>query len=676
MRPFVRRLLTGLVLLVAAICPVLAAPLMLDPEASVASLGHLSMLRDPQGRLDAEQAVAAQGWKALPGAVNAGYTTDAIWVRLEVQRPATASAQWLLQLSHALLDNVRLYRRDAAGRWQLEQQSGEEIGRSHWAVDARNLQLPLRLDDAQPTALLLRLQTRNAMSTRISLATPETYAADARREYLFYGLGLGFGLLLLIFHTLFWQMTREPISGWYLLYVGNALLVEALTAGLPQQLLDLPARFSDGLLSVNMCIGVAIGMRFATMQLETAPRWPRVTSALNRVALLVSLSTAMLSLSGYNGQAMAIMQVSAMLGIATLVGLALWLLPRDEGQARSFLLIFGVYHAGIAVSFLRNLGYVPTTAWTANATALGTLLHMVLMSERLNRRYDAIRREKEAAQQHLVEVVGRHNDNLEREVRVRTADLRLEIEQRHRLEIELRAALDTERRAKQSQLDFVAMVSHEFRTPLAIINTTAQQIAKNLDAAREKTLARCANLRAAAQRMTVLVDEYLTSDRMDTGQAPFQPRECSRDELVELLDDLVADWPMGRIQLHETGLPTSLHCDPGLLQVALRNLLANADRHGPPDRPVELEAGVAADGGLRLAVTNPGEPIPADEVPRLFEKYFRGRLAQQSPGAGLGLYLVRRIAGLHGGLARLEAAGQQGRICVALMLPLRGAQPI
>ncbi len=645
-------------------------PLRLDPARSLGSHGHLLLLRDPGGRLDAATAAAAPGWQALPEVVNAGYTRDTLWVRVVVQRPAGAGPHWLVQFSHALLDDVQLFRQDTDGAWHRIQHAGEDVGRENWPIDARNVQLPLLLDNEAPVALLVRLQTKNAMWTDIRFVPPEVYGGTARREYLAYGLGFGFGLLLIAFHTLFWQMTREALSGWYLLYVANALLVEALTAGLPQQLFAMPVWLSDPMLGLSMSAGLAIGIRFAFMQLGVDARWPRFNGVVLVLMSSLALLAAGLVLIDRNGAAMLLMQPSAMLGILVCMSLALWLLPRDEGQARAFLLIFGVYYAGVLISFVRNMGLVPTNVWTNNAAAIGTLLHMVLMSMRLNRRYDQERRDKEIAQARVVEVVGKHNERLEQAVRARTIDLRQEIAQRERLEQELRAALETERRAKQSQLDFVAMVSHEFRTPLAIINTTAQQIARNLDAVREKTLARCMNLRSAAQRMAALVDEYLTADRMDTGQAPFQPRDCGREELVELLDDLVADWPEGRVVLHDQELPQHLHCDLGLLRVALRNLLANADRHTPPGRAIELEVSRPSKGGLSLRVSNPGDEVPADEVPRLFEKYFRGRQALQAPGAGLGLYLVRQIAEMHAGQARLESAGRGEPVRFRLDLPV------
>jgi hypothetical protein len=111
-----------------------AAPLLLDPHASVQANGHLWMLRDPHGSLGADEAAATAGWQPLGGAVNAGYTTDTLWLRLDVRRPAEGPGQWLVQFSNALLDDVRLYRQDASGHWQLAQHAGRTsaAGTGRW----------------------------------------------------------------------------------------------------------------------------------------------------------------------------------------------------------------------------------------------------------------------------------------------------------------------------------------------------------------------------------------------------------------------------------------------------------------------------------------------------------------------------------------------------------------
>ncbi|WP_083691062.1 histidine kinase dimerization/phospho-acceptor domain-containing protein [Aquipseudomonas alcaligenes] len=101
-----------------------------------------------------------------------------------------------------------------------------------------------------------------------------------------------------------------------------------------------------------------------------------------------------------------------------------------------------------------------------------------------------------------------------------------ELRRRETLEQELRVSLNQEQRMREEQGDFVAMVSHEFRTPLAIIATSAQQLGRQLDAPAEKSLRRCQNIRDAVGRLLGLVDDYLTHDRMAVSRPAARFATC------------------------------------------------------------------------------------------------------------------------------------------------------
>ncbi|WP_158610226.1 sensor histidine kinase [Herminiimonas sp. KBW02] len=627
--------------------------------------GHLSMLRDPDAQLTPDQALASGAWQAIPAALSAGYTSDAIWLRLVVVRAADAPQDWLVRFTNALLDDVRLYRPDGAHAWR-EQRAGEDTGRASWPLDTRNVVLPVQMETIGQEVWLIRLQSKNAMSTNVEVWSETAFGDTSRREYLFYGLYFGCLALLIILHVFFWRMTREKQSGLYLLYVLMNTLTELMTVALPQQVLHIPVTVSDPLLGLSMCVSLAVGVHFSLQQLELHPVWPRFSRVVLYGARAVALLSALFILSGRFSVGVILMQQVAMALIVVFISIALWLLGRGHKPARFFLLVFGIFYAGAVVSYLRNMAVVPTNFWTDHAIAIGALLHMILMSLRLNLRYDGLRRDKEIAQAETVNAIRELNEGLEVQVAKRTAALQQEIAQRVQLEQELRQSLEAERRIKEEQQDFVAMVSHEFRTPLAIINTTAQQIAKNLDAARERTLQRCQNLRDAARRMAALVDEYLTADRMDASTTAFRPALC---DARQVLDATLAEWPEDRITLVTQPLPSSFFCDRGLLQVALRNLLANADRHSTPGRAIHVDVACDESGALHIAVSNHGEPVPEDEIGRLFQKYFRGHAAQHQPGAGLGLYLVQRIAEMHGGSVRLDNDGSARRVTFSLCLP-------
>ncbi|MEM8517982.1 sensor histidine kinase [Janthinobacterium sp. CAN_S7] len=666
------KILFALALLFATLQPLaglaapMSAPLTLPASGQpVSASGHMQMLRDTSGQLDPQAALAASGWQPLPGAVSAGYTQDAIWLSLEVTRAAQSADEWVLRFSNAGLDDVRLYRQDRAGHWLL-QQAGANVIRNAWPIDARQVVFPVQLQPDQPQRWLVRLTSKKAMSTELTLLPSASFDASSRREYLYYGLQFGSYLLLILFHIFFWRMTREAHSGWYLLYVTTSAITEALTIAIPQQIFTMPNQLSDPMLGISMAMSLAAGARFSTLQLELPAVYPRFSRAVVGITAATTLCGALLVLHGDYAAGVLMVQMTALPLIALLTCLASWLALRGHRPARAFLFIFGIFYAGVIISFLRNMALVPPNFWSNHAATLGAFVHMMLMSLRLNRRYAELRRAKDRAQAEAVHAVRALNERLEEQVAQRTLALQQEIGRRAVLEGELRAALEVETRTREEQQDFVAMVSHEFHTPLAIINTTAQQIARNTEAPREKTLQRCQNLRAASSRMAALVDEYLSADRMETSAATLCQQPC---DLRALLQAVLAEWPDGRIDASVQALPDSIMADASLLRVALRNLLSNADRYAPQAQAIRVQAVTLDDGRVQIIVSNAGEPVPADEIPRLFQKYFRGRIAQHKPGAGLGLYLVQRIAKLHGGQVTLDSAGNNGTISFALRLP-------
>lgn len=226
----------------------------------------------------------------------------------------------------------------------------------------------------------------------------------------------------------------------------------------------------------------------------------------------------------------------------------------------------------------------------------------------------------------------------------------------------------SERRASEEQRDFVDMVSHEFRTPLAIINTSLQLLIANIHQPSARVLQRSENIRNATQRLIHLLDDYLSSDRMDSAHQAFKLQAC---DLFEVIESATNDWPLDRIRVGLHSLPSSYVCDPELMRIALRNLLANADRHSPAGATIDVEARGLANGGVTIRIQDLGDGIPANEVPRLFQRYFRGRAAQGQPGAGLGLYLVEKIVHGHGGTIEVQSALRHGSV-FTIHLPGRG----
>ncbi|CAB5710955.1 Signal-transduction histidine kinase senX3 [Delftia tsuruhatensis] len=640
-------------LLAWLLCPWLASAQMLwlDPDVPMqATAGHWQRLDDASGLLDAAQADASPAWAPLPAHLNASFTSKAVWLRMSVQVQQPGS--WMLVMGNALLDEVQVHVRRPGGPWQLLGRSGEDLERAAWPVDYRSPAFQFDPWIAGDYELLVRLRAQNALVTRIDLWQRLAFDNQTRREALSFGLYFGLYLLLIGVQLVFWLGTRAPLSGVFLVYISVCVLNEVLSLGLVQQLTGLPGFWSDRLLGCGIAAALAISSQLACGQLGLAALHPQRVRVLVQLLWLFSLCCMLSVLLGHYAAGMVPVQVLTLpLAVGFLV-LALWLWRHGHAPARFFVLAFGIFYAGVVISFLRNLGWLPMNALTAlvstHASALGTMVHMLLLSAWIIGGHERRRRAREREQAHL----------------------EAELAQRQVRESELSEALALERRVRQEQRDFVAMVSHELRTPLAIIITSAQQLARNLTAPPDRTLARSHHIREAAQRLLALVDDCLAEDRMADPQPHAEPR-LEPCDLHALVDGLCQDFPVGRIVCDMGEDARHLHTDAGLLRIAVRNLLANADRHTPEGLGVRLR--LVRDGAsVALEVSNPSEPIAPQDQAQLFERYYRGRNAWHRPGAGLGLYLVRRIAERLGGSVTLVTSGGEHPVCLRVVLPMTG----
>jgi signal transduction histidine kinase len=379
------------------------------------------------------------------------------------------------------------------------------------------------------------------------------------------------------------------------------------------------------------------------LQLELATVMPRFVRIFQPLTWAIGIGLALGVIAGYYGAAVGAAQLIMLPCIVLLIGLGVYLAFHGHRPARFFLFAFGFFYVAVVLRFLRNLGVLEPSLLTEYSVPVGALLHMVVMSLGITGQYNQIKREKLIAQAAL-------NESLEVQVVERTASLVDEIARREKSENEARRALEVEIQARQEHQDFIAMVSHEFRTPLAIINTVTQQVANSLDSSATKNSVRCNDIRDATKRMSDMMDEFLTLDRLG-GDLRARISIFSPEELLR---SIINEFPKQRMETRYVDLPAEIHGDSELLRIAIRNLIENALRYAPPDTVVKVLAQGTGEGGVQIAVEDAGAGIASDEIPKLFQKYFRGRAAQSKPGAGLGLYLVERIARLHGGSVRVE----------------------
>jgi signal transduction histidine kinase len=221
--------------------------------------------------------------------------------------------------------------------------------------------------------------------------------------------------------------------------------------------------------------------------------------------------------------------------------------------------------------------------------------------------------------------------------------------------------------------DLVANVSHELRTPISALQAVLENIVDGVEPADPDTLR---TMLKQVERLGRLVAQLLDLSRLESGSAPLQRR---RFVVLDVLEDAA-----GEARLAAPATPVTVTVDPPSLAVdadpervhqVVANLLENAVRHSPPDRPVAVRA-AAAGAGVVIEVDDDGPGIPDADRERVFERFYRADAARTSAdgGAGLGLAIARWIVDLHGGSIRPERRTPTGcRMVVTLPNDERGA---
>ncbi len=206
----------------------------------------------------------------------------------------------------------------------------------------------------------------------------------------------------------------------------------------------------------------------------------------------------------------------------------------------------------------------------------------------------------------------------------------------------------------QLKLNFVAIASHELRTPATSVFGVLATLVERGDALSPETSEELLRVGyEQAGRLTRLLEQLLDLSRLDARAIPVAPRPVA---LRRLLADLVADLVPERIPLRlDVPKDLAVRVDPLVLERAISNLLLNAVRHGSPPIVVAAER---RDRHLRIVVEDCGDGVPEELHGRLFERFERGPDAR---GSGLGLAIARTYARAHGGDLHYKAGAKGAR---------------
>ena len=224
--------------------------------------------------------------------------------------------------------------------------------------------------------------------------------------------------------------------------------------------------------------------------------------------------------------------------------------------------------------------------------------------------------------------------------------------------------LARDREAAELREQFIAVLGHDLRSPLASVAAGTHLLMRHPERATEIA----EHIERSISRMTELIENILDFARGRLGGGFVTTRDSEKPlepVLLQVIKELVVVHPERDIAT-DIDLREPVQCDRQRIAQLLSNLLSNAFAYGAPDRLIQVRA--RAEGGqFELSVTNYGATIEPSDLERLFQPFFRGKVRGSREGLGLGLYICSEIGKAHGGT--VSASSENGTTCFTLRMP-------
>ncbi len=608
---------------------------LVSPMASYAQDAILerAFLEDKAGSLtwaDVQQSQVDQQFQRYEGPLNRGYHPNAVWIRLrlkdgaahqkEVQHAVGFAPWYVLRIQPGYIDEVTLFDPLQAGDLPPKVGDRQSMPQSGYHSLNHNFVVPT---GAGPRTVWLRLQTASTRLIHVEALTLAQASEKDSLQSLLLGIFLAFLFLFFVWAMLHWWQSRETLIGMLAVHQFLTFLFGFTILGYTRLLLgdQLPALWIDSFTNFLVLSATATAIAFNRVFIEEflPPVWFRRLINATLVFLLVLLA---LLLLGYVRLAMQLNMILLVLVAPVMLVASInanaWKDGTDEFQpliSRRFFIGYYAFGFALLSSFtLPSLGLIPSSELTLQANSIYGLLTGVLLLYILQLRAERLQ-------------------ELNLQVQIKLEATRQQMVQ------------DTQNRKDQAQ--FMAMLTHELKTPLSVLRMTLG-LTNTTASVRER-------FDQAIQDMSNVIDRFAWIDKLE--EKAFLIHVSGFDALEELDRVLFAHNSLGRISREADPKDFPLKTDVRLYCTVLNNLMHNALRYSPPDSQVKVSLQHTLFGersAIRIEVANlPGNSGWPD-ADKVFQKYYRSPGAQRQTGTGLGLYQAVRITKQLGGQLSFE----------------------
>lgn len=556
------------------------------------------------------------------GAFSRGYTRSAYWLRFELPATAFAAGERWMQVRPNFLDDVRIMYRPltADGAWE-ERRAGDTQGGVNGDLDDRFALFVIPASELD-YEVLVRVASSSALMLQLAFWDPIEFTQEAMRATSLWGGYFGLAVLsslmalamaIVLKQRLLWSVTAMSAA------YGLVACVQGYVAWLVPDIGWLLQHYLTGSLTL-LSYAAVLWMAAETLGLRNRLPWVYrlVLGASGLIALLLwSIPL------GLYGEAFGVLVLLYLPAGLLCVGSGLYLWVCDRPPLSTVLLgvsplvcivvsLFGLFSVFGWVPFHEGIYVVWQVALVVNIL----LVTSITVFQARDRRLQELEKAKLASE------------------------------------------LQVEREARFHQRQFMGMVAHEFRTPLAVISASLENL-RLLPASSNQAL-RYSRIWRASERLVQLTDNCLADARLDAGELFIARRSTCLVELLASAASLVRlsdhhGWELmvdGEPVLDVSAIDAMANVDPALMRIALSNVIDNAVKYSSGGT-IFIE--LARDGDhWSISVTDSGKGIDESLIGVIFERYRQASgLGQSEQGVGLGLYVSRQILRAHSGDLRL-----------------------
>lgn len=622
----------------------------LGPEiAYLEDVSGLWQIADIRG---AELASKFQTWPSEKGPINLGMTSSAYWFRIQLERSPQTPASWVLEIPYFQLQTLDFYAPD-----QPRIRTGAQHPLSSRPYLHRFFAFPVELS-TEPRTFYLRVVNTHSMTLPLVLWQEKAFRDHVQSTFIVQSLYFGGLLALLIYNLFIFLSLRDPRFLLYTLYSGALGLGMLAGNGFGQMFLwSSRPEFDSVAQSFFLGLAAGFGMLFGDVFLQARQHMPLLSRLLRATACWFCLLAGLLLLSNLwdaipSGPLVMTTFLSTVPAGLLVVYASVGVWFNGQKGVRFFLLAWSTLWMGAFIATLRAFGWIPTTTFTAYSLQISSAAEMLMLSlaladimhsERQTR--ERAQRETLLAQQKLLENAKTAEERLERAVQERT--------------VQLQQALDNEVQLLKQYMRFGALISHEFRNPLGIIDSQLSLMRKEHEKGQLQLEKRLNTMSGATRRLVSMFDKWLQGDRLNHALQSMKPVSISLSAwLSEIVDAQSQYHETHRLELSSGNITPPVSADEDLLEIAVLNLIDNACKYSAPGSSVRIELRQRPNQ-VGIAIIDQGQGISPEHQSAILEDYYRVTPEGPVRGMGLGLPFVLRIAQMH--RAQLEVQSEPGQ---------------